>query len=410
MAQTVVPEAAVAVIDKSLFCVPRLSVFAQFLCLLFCSNQYAFAAVIAEDRADALFHAYSGGGITISGPSVLIRKGYDEKVSAYLNLYQDNISGASIDILVSGSTQHSEDRSEYSFGVDYLHDKTMLSIGAGNSTEDDHIADSVHVGVSQDFFGDMTTLSMGYTYGEDNIKSNLDPNLNEFAQRKKFSLGLTQVLTKKWIVSLSLESIVDAGYLQNPYRVYHYIDNSTGDTLRGKEKEKYPETHNSDALAIRSMYYLPNRAAVKFEARIYDDSWGITAKNFELRYIHPVRDNITLEIRGRTYSQTQADFYSDLFNYKDEYEFLGRDKELSTFKDLTFGVGATYELDHRFSFAKKESVSLFWDFIAFDYDNFRDACESEGNDACGAPPANVGEESAYSFQANVLRLFFSVYF
>jgi len=398
-----VPGVAVAA-TKRLFVRTLLAV-----CLVvFCAR--GFGAVIPEDRADALFHVYNGGGLTVTGPSMLIRKGYDEKVSGYLNLYQDKLSGASIDILVSGSPDFSEDRDEISFGVDYLHDKTLLSIGAGNSSEDDHVSDSVHIGLTQDFFGDMTTLSMGYTYGEDEIMKSGDRNQLQLAKRQKFTLGLTQVLTKKWILSMSLDTSVDAGFLRNPYRQYSYLNNAGGELTRGFLDERYPETHNSDALALRSMYYLPNRAALKLEARIYDDSWGVKAKNFELRYIHPLREHITVEVKARTYSQTQADFYSDLFNFPDEYEFMGRDKELSTFKNLTFGVGATYELEHRFSFAEKESVSLFWDLIAFDYDNFRNACESLQCPGEEAPTENPGEESAYSFQANVLRLFFSIYY
>ena len=34
----------------------------------------AFAGVLPEDRADVLYHRYQGGGVTIQGPSVLVRK------------------------------------------------------------------------------------------------------------------------------------------------------------------------------------------------------------------------------------------------------------------------------------------------------------------------------------------------
>src|SRR6056297_395730 len=53
--------------------------------------QFAQAAVLPEDRADVLYHSYDGGGITIDGPSVLIRKGFDDKVSFSANYYVDNI-------------------------------------------------------------------------------------------------------------------------------------------------------------------------------------------------------------------------------------------------------------------------------------------------------------------------------
>jgi hypothetical protein len=45
----------------------------------------AFAGVLAEDRADALFHRYQGGGVTIQGPSVLVRKKLGETFAVNAN-------------------------------------------------------------------------------------------------------------------------------------------------------------------------------------------------------------------------------------------------------------------------------------------------------------------------------------
>ncbi len=375
----------------------------------------ASAAVIPEDRADVLFHSYSGGGVTIDGPSFLVRKGFKDKVSVYANYYQDYISGASIDVIVSGGSKYTEERTEYSVGVDYLLDSTLLSIGGGNSTEDDYIADSVHVGLSQDFFGDMTTLTMGYAYGEDTIMRNgtvLDGEeaFLEYSDHRRFSLGVTQVLTKKLIMGLSVESVVDGGFLNNPYRDHHSV--SREGTKRDKDAERYPLTHNSDAISIRSMYYLPYRAALKFEARIFSDSWGVEARNFELRYIHPIREQTTVELKLRTYSQTQADFYSDLFIYDDAADFLARDKELSTYTSTSLGLGVTYDFKYKFPFADKQNINFYWDFFTFDYDNFLDACYTQKCLGRKEPTGSVkiGEEPTYAFQANVIRMFFSVYY
>src|SRR5690606_13330154 len=37
------------------------------------------AAVLPDDRADVLYHRYDGGGVTIDGPSLLVRKKLKEK-------------------------------------------------------------------------------------------------------------------------------------------------------------------------------------------------------------------------------------------------------------------------------------------------------------------------------------------
>jgi len=41
----------------------------------------AGAAVLPDDRADVLYHRYEGGGVTIDGPSLLVRKKFAEKYS-----------------------------------------------------------------------------------------------------------------------------------------------------------------------------------------------------------------------------------------------------------------------------------------------------------------------------------------
>jgi len=57
----------------------------------------AHAGVLPDDRADLLYHSYSGGGVSINGFSLMGRKKIGEHVSVLGNLYTDSISGASID-------------------------------------------------------------------------------------------------------------------------------------------------------------------------------------------------------------------------------------------------------------------------------------------------------------------------
>ncbi|TPW12822.1 MAG: hypothetical protein FD130_1692, partial [Halothiobacillaceae bacterium] len=115
------------------------------------------AAILPEDRADLLYHLYDGGGIQISGPSLLVRKQLGESTSFAGNYYVDSISSASIDVVTSAS-QYKEERTEKSLSVDYLHENSTLSAGYTISDENDYNADTVHLGVSQTVFGELTTL------------------------------------------------------------------------------------------------------------------------------------------------------------------------------------------------------------------------------------------------------------
>ena len=55
------------------------------------SGAPALAGVLPEDRADVLYHRYQGGGITIQGPSVLVRKKLGDSFSLSANYYEDMI-------------------------------------------------------------------------------------------------------------------------------------------------------------------------------------------------------------------------------------------------------------------------------------------------------------------------------
>jgi hypothetical protein len=72
----------------------------------------SFAGVLADDRADMLFHRYEGGGVTIQGPSLLVRKKIAEKYALTANYYQDMVTSASIDVEVSGASEYKEERTQ----------------------------------------------------------------------------------------------------------------------------------------------------------------------------------------------------------------------------------------------------------------------------------------------------------
>ncbi|WP_444903355.1 DUF3570 domain-containing protein [Microbulbifer sp. CnH-101-E] len=365
---------------------------------------YAFAAVLPEERADNLYHAYSGGGVTIDGPSVLIRKNIGNNVSFSANYYVDMISGASIDVEATAS-EYSEQRDQYSLGADYLVDKTTISVGYTNSSENDYEAETVAFGISQGFFGDLSTIDLRISYGSDDVYRNGDENFADEAEHRRYALSWNQILSQKLIAEVGVETVSDEGFLNNPYRSVRYLDPASG-TGFSYQPELYPRTRNSDAVSIRAKYRLPYRASLKGEYRRYADSWGITADNVEFRYTHPLkeRDEWIFEGKIRYYQQTSADFYSDLFPYLNATNFRARDKEMSNFTTLAFGLGVSYELPQRWSlFNRKNNISFYWDHILFDYEDFLDVTVHADSTAI-----TPGSEPAYSFSANVIRLFWTV--
>src|SRR5690349_14913505 len=163
----------------------------------------ATAGVLPEDRADALYFHYDGGGVTISGPSVLVRKSIGEHVSVQANHYIDMVSSASVDVETSASP-YEDERTQSSLSVDFLHGKSMYSIGYVNSDESDYTATTMFANVSHDMFGDLTTISFGFKNGKNEVFRNVkiddvvvnDPAFMAEMESKTYSVSVSQIITK----------------------------------------------------------------------------------------------------------------------------------------------------------------------------------------------------------------------
>jgi hypothetical protein len=359
----------------------------------------ARAGVLPDDRADVLYHRYEGGGVTIDGPSLLVRKKFAERYSISANYYVDMISSASIDVVTTASP-YEEERNQVSLAFDALNDKTRYSVGLSGSDENDYTASTASFDISQDMFGDLTTVSLGFSRGWDEVRRRGDSEFEEPVDRRSYRLGLTQIVTPKLMMGLAYETITDEGFLNNPYRSVRYLD---PDSAAGFafQPEVYPRTRTSNAASLNASYFLPYRAALHGEYRWFTDTWGIDANTVRVGYTQPLGQRWVLEGGYRWYDQSAADFYSDLFPRRDFQNFLARDKELSTFTSHMLSAGATYELPaFGRSFLKRSTVNLFYDRMRFEYDDFRDV-------RAGGTP---GTEPLYGFDADVFRLFLSGWF
>ena len=366
--------------------------------LLLATAGPATGDVLPDDRADILYHLYDGGGVTIEGPSILVRKKAGKNVSFVANYYVDMISSASIDVVTTASP-YTEEREQLSIGMDYLRGNTMMSISVTNSEESDFTSDSYSFSVSQGMFGDLTTLTLAYSLSKDEVRRSDDDTFVREADRQFYSVGLTQIVTRNLIMGLNVETITDEGFLNNPYRTVRYVD-SSNPIGYSYEAELYPNTRTSTAVGIRARYYLPYRAAVQGEYRFFTDTWGILSHTGAISYTHPW-GAWTFTGKYRHYTQGQADFYSDLFPRSEATNFRGRDKELSKFGSQNFRLQASYAfLQGGWGFVDRGSVNLIYDQLQIDYDNFRDLTTG----------ALVGEEPAYRLDASVYQIFVSFWF
>jgi Protein of unknown function (DUF3570) len=360
------------------------------------------AGVLAEDRADIMYHRYSGGGVTVDGPSVLVRKKFGESFAATANYYVDAISSASIDVVTTASP-YKERREQKSLSVEYLHGKSTYSAGYITSKENDYDANTVFASVSQDMFGDLTTVTLGYSQGKDTIGKRGEPDFQMPLTRRNYRVGVTQILTRNMLLSLNYEATTEQGYLQNPYRTMRYAGPSPGSYTRAAET--YPGTRTGTAGSASLKYYLPWRAAVQGMYRFYSDTWGIVASTAEVEYTHPLGRRLVLNGSYRFHTQTSADFYSDLFPRADYQNFMARDKNYASLTAQAIGVGAAYEFPVTWmSWLKKGTANLQYHHMLTNYHDFTDLRDF--------PPGSAvpGTEPNYTLNADVYQLFVSFWF
>lgn len=400
-----------AVINMRLLSFPRMreTSFCLLLSfLVFAISPVTQAAVLPDERIDVLYHGYDGGGAQIDGPSILVRKNIGTSVSVAANYYVDMVTSASIDVEATASP-YTEERKENGVSGQFMLDRSTISLGYVSSKENDYDATTYSLGIDQSFFGDLTTLGFGVSIGEDLVGQNTDPTYQRDLQRRKYSINVSQIVTKNLLASLSFDSASDQclnlseeqSCLNNPYRSVRFLTDAGGYAY---QSELYPHTRNSDAVGLRTIYYLPYRASIRAEIRQFSDSWGIDAENAELRYLHPYGERFLFEVKYRIYEQTGADFYADLFPFRDAQNFLARDKELSPFSSTTIGLGVTYKIPAgTIPWFEKSTANLYWDRFDINYDDFRDARVAPTEFA-------AGEEPLYSLQADVIRFYLSFWF
>jgi hypothetical protein len=342
----------------------------------------ARAVDLPEDRAEGMVHVYSGGGVTASGPALLVRKSLADRVSLTGSYYVDAVSNASIDVVTSASPFR-ERRTEYGFGLDYAVRDSLITLATTTSKEPDYTADSVSLDVSQETFGGMTTVALGFSRGSDKVLKHGDPTFNDAVKRWQYRAGVTQILTPTWLASANLEIIAEDGFLGSPYRAARVFGAAV--------QERNPRTRSSRALKFRVIGDLGSRNAVHAEYRYFWDTWAIKAHTGEVGYSRYFGDLWLADAFLRFYSQKHALFYSD--NAPAETTYVSRNRQLSTFNSLGLGAKLSYTWK-RVPGQYEIKANGAYELVRFRFKDFTD----------------IRTGSPYSFDANVLQLYVSATF
>lgn len=342
----------------------------------------ARAVDLPEDSGEALFHSYNGGGVSASGPALLVRKQLADKVSLSASYYVDAVSNASIDVVTTASP-YSEQRTEYGLGAEYVYRDAKLSLTTTSSKEGDYTANGVGFDITQDTFGGMTSVSLGFTRSNDRISKQGAPEFADEAAHWQYRLGLTQVLSPRWVMSANAEALADDGFLGSPYRVARVFG--------AVVPERTPRTRSARAVKFRLIGDLGTRDAVHVDYRYFWDTWDIKAHTAEVGYSRYFGEQWLADTSLRFYRQDKALFYSD--NATTETTYLSRNRQLSSFDSIGLGAKVAYKLG-RIAGTSGLKLNAAYEYTRFKFSDFTDI-------RTGAP---------YAYNANVLQVYLTATF
>ena len=349
----------------------------------------AVAVDVPPDRAEVLFHVYDGGGVTATGPALLVRKSLADRVSATGSYYIDAVSNASIDVVTTASP-FKETRNEVGLGLDWAVRDSLITLGFSRSTEPDYTSSSVSLDIAQDVFGGQTTISLGFSRGSDEVLKSTDSAFAEDVRRWQYRVGVTQILSPRWLMSANLEAVADEGFLGSPYRAARVF----GATV----PERLPGTRSSRSFKLRALGAVGDTGSVRGEFRYFWDNWGLQASTVEVGGARRWNTGGAGWAGGwlfdgalRLHSQNSALFYSD--NATSETTYLTRNRQLSAFRSWGALAKASRTLDARWGNAAWQLTGSY-EFKRFDFSDFTDL--------------RTGD--AYAHDAHVLHLHLSASF
>jgi hypothetical protein len=225
---------------------------------------------------------------------------------------------------------------------------TRISVGSDLSHELDFMSAGIHGTLAHDFNDRNTTLSLGTNWEMDSVRpiggapvggtdyTQLQKLGNESRNGEGLLVGLTQVMSRRWLAQLNYAYDSSHGYQNDPYKILSVLD-AGGNTV-GYRFENRPDSRTRQSLFLENKVAL-GRDVLDLAVRYMKDDWGIRSRTADLRYRWELGNGMYFEPQARYYNQTAATFYSLFLNQNaGPADFMSADPRLGSFDAVTYGV------------------------------------------------------------------------
>ncbi len=235
---------------------------------------------------------------------------------------------------------------------------TQVGFGAGYSTEHDYRAITANANIAQSFNGNNSTLSLSANFEDDSsspyggVPTPLTPMTAQWKTpssrgrtQTDLVLGLTEVMTRRWLLQLNYSYGFSNGYQNDPYRIVSIVDPGSGEPT-SYLYENRPGKRTRQSLFLDNKYiYGPS--VTELSARYYTDNWGIKAETAELSERLRLAHWLYVQPDVRWYRQTAANFFhSYLVAGQPLPAYASSDSRLGKFTALTYGMELGLNISH----------------------------------------------------------------
>ncbi len=279
------------------------------------------------------------------------------------------------------------------------------SLGTHLSSEKDYRSLGAHGKLSVAFMHRLTTLSLGGGYNSDGITpvggtraplSDGTVIIDNGTQAKHVTtvlVGLSRVLTRRWMVAANFSQTKERGYLTDPYKIVSTVDPQTGDQV-GQLTEHRPSTRDRKDVLVSSVYHFESDLLYLAD-RVYWDDWGIHSHMLDFRYRHRLEHLAFVEPHVRFYFQGRANFFRySLLDGEAPPEYVSADNRLGALRTLTLGLTYGFHLQNT-----PGTWSVRGEYMRQWGDGFPTDAIGKQQNIDLAPPVNIGSLAAtYTLQ------------
>ena len=319
----------------------------DFTTLVYSERITVFEPTVRFTRLDPNGQSFHGqvtiDSITGASPTGALPSGITQTVTSASGNVK-TISGGTLPTIDFKDTRYALD-GEWS-----VPKKTVTyTLGSHISTEKDYRSLGLTGKASFDLNSHLTTLLVGAGYNWDEvfpvggIVSGLSPpgtvtGSNSSPKRVASVLfGVSQVVTRRWLVGASASLASEQGFLTEPYKVVSVMNASTGIPIAQLTEER-PDARQRFNVQLDSVYHFTRNLLYLTVGHSWDD-WGIRANSLDLNLRHPINDAVWVEPHLRYYAQGAADFFHvGLVAGQPLPEFASADYRLGILNTTTAGI------------------------------------------------------------------------